>query len=65
MQTKKRLKRLEQEYFSESKRHGILLPELIFCSIFAKTYEGRMDSSPEILHREGTGLSIQAKRKSP
>jgi hypothetical protein len=54
VQTKKRLKRLELEYFP--KRQPYILefhmPDLIFCAGFGATYEGRLDSAPSILLQE-------------
>jgi hypothetical protein len=51
MQIEKRLERLEQEYFPESKRRGCYLSELEFIVTFDKKYQGREDSAPMVLRR--------------
>ena len=51
MKIEKRLERLEQEYFPQSKRRGFYLWEIYFMSAFEQKYEGREDSAPAILRR--------------
>ena len=49
MKTRKRLERLEQECFPDSKRRGFYLYELEFLNAFANKYQDCEDSAPAIL----------------
>ena len=51
MQIKKRLERLEREYFPESEGQGIQWVELDFYVAFGNKYDGRKDSAPAFLRR--------------
>jgi hypothetical protein len=51
VKTQKRLDRLEQEYFPESKLRGFYLWELQFIVAFSAKYDGHEDSAPAILRR--------------
>lgn len=49
MKIERRLERLEQAYFPDSKRRGYYLEELLFVHAFFRLYKGHEDSAPTIL----------------